>query len=97
MPPDAEVHGDDNPLKSKTIIGTITAGAGTAASVASQVSQQAQVARGAATDVHDAVAAGFDLWAMVGHYGGYIALALIVAGIAGVVYAKLSDHNSGRI
>lgn len=92
-----EVHGDDNPLKSKTIIGTITAGAGTAASVASQVSQQVHTARDTVSDVHDAVSTGLDVWAAVGHYGMWIALALVLTGLGGVVYAKLKDHGSGRI
>ncbi len=97
VPPDADVHGDDNPMKSKTIIGTIVAGGGAVTSAASQISQQAQVAKGAADDVHEAVKAGLDLWALAGHYGGWLALALVVAGLGGIIYAKLKDHGSGRI
>lgn len=94
VPGDAE--GEKPLLTSRTVISTATAGLGTAASVASQINTQAQAVKQTTADIHDAVVTGFDLWAAVGHYGGYLASGLIMAGLCGIAYSRWSDHRTGR-
>ncbi len=89
-------EGEKPLLFSKTIISTVATGAGAIGTTASTINQQVQSVGNTASDIHDAVATSFNLWAMVGAYGKWLALAFIVAGICGIVYARVKDRMSGR-
>ncbi len=83
-------------IGSKTLISTATAAAGTAASVVSQVHDQARAVSDAVNQVEDSVNTGFHLWHMLGNHLGWIAVALILAGICGILYDYIIRHRSGR-
>ena len=83
-------------ILSKTMISTATAAAGTAVSAVSQVHDQARAVQEVVDQVSDTTTTAFNLWTILGHHLGIVALILVIAGVSGIVYDYWIRHSTGR-